>query len=144
MAEQEGGYISNNKGDVAQTAEGTIRERDDGRRRAEEGHQRLTVKAAFFYANDGMVASTDSGWLKSAFDTLTGLFDQVGLHINVRKTMGVVCRPCQAARVRTDESYTQRMAGEGWSFKEWQQERVICLESVKDMAKGSMVTYRQI
>ena len=31
------------------------------------------------------------------FNTLTGLFYRVGLQTNVRKTMGVVYRPCQAA-----------------------------------------------
>ena len=31
------------------------------------------MKAALFYADDGVVASTDPGWLQSAFDMLTGL-----------------------------------------------------------------------
>ena len=57
----------------------TIWEQDDGRHQAEEGHTRLTVKAAFFYAYDRLVASTDPGWLQLSFDTLTGIFDQVGL-----------------------------------------------------------------
>ena len=60
-----------------------------------EGHQQLAVKASFFYANNGMVASTDSVWLQSAFDTLTGLFDRVGLRTNVCKTVGMECRPCR-------------------------------------------------
>ena len=49
----------------------------------EEGHKRLTVKAACFYVKDGMVASTDPGWIQLAFDMLTGLFDRVGLRTNV-------------------------------------------------------------
>ena len=32
----------------------------------------------------------------SIFSTLVGLFDRVGLRNNVRKTVGMVCRPCQA------------------------------------------------
>ena len=52
----------------------------------EEGHQRLTIKAAFFYAEDGVVASTDPGWLL----LLTGLFDRVGLWINVSKNVGIM------------------------------------------------------
>ena len=83
------------------------------------------MKASFFYTNDGMVASTDPEWLQLAFDKLTGMFDQVGLWMNIRKTMGVVFRPFWAAGVRADESYTYRMTGEGRSFKERQQERVI-------------------
>ena len=61
------------------------------------------VKVELFYADEGLVASTDPGWLQSEFDTLTGLFDQVGLRTNVRKTMGMVCRTCWAAGVRADE-----------------------------------------
>ena len=54
-------------------------------------------QAALFYANDGMVASSDPGWLQGAFNVLVGLFDRVGLRTNVRKTVGMVCHPCQAA-----------------------------------------------
>ena len=46
-----------------------------------------------------MVASTDSGWLQLAFDTLTGLFDQVVLEKNVCKIVGMVCKPCRTAGV---------------------------------------------
>ena len=80
-------------GDGSQMAGRTIWDQDNGRRRADEGHQRLNVKAALFYADDGMVAYTDPGWLQLVFDMLTGLFDRVGLHTNVRKTMGMVCSP---------------------------------------------------
>ena len=67
--------------------------RDDGRRQAEEGHARLKAKAQFFYTDNGMVASTGPGWIKTAFDTLMGIFNRVGMHTNVRKTVGVVCQP---------------------------------------------------
>ena len=58
---------------------GTIRERDDSQRQAEERHASLTVKVALFYADNGLVASTDPGWLQLAFDMLMGIFDRVGL-----------------------------------------------------------------
>ena len=51
------------------------------------------VEVAFLYTNDGVVESTDPGWLQLAFDTLTGMFDRVGLRTNVRKTVGVVFWP---------------------------------------------------
>ena len=44
-----------------------------------------------------MVSSTDPGWLQSEFVMLTGLFDLVGLRKNIRKTMGMVCKPFRAA-----------------------------------------------
>ena len=54
-------------------------------------------QAALFYADDGMVASSDPGWLQGAFNTLVGLFDRVGLRTHFGKTVGMVCHPCQAA-----------------------------------------------
>ena len=73
----------------------------------EEGHARMKVKAEFFYADDRMVAYTGPGWIQAAFDTLTGLFDRVGLRKNVRKNVGMVCQPCQAAGVRAYKAYTR-------------------------------------
>ena len=58
------------------------------------------VKSEFFYAKDGVVSSTDPGWLQLEFDFLTGMFDPVGLRTNERKTVEMVCRPCRVARVR--------------------------------------------
>ena len=65
--------------------------RDDGQRKAEERHVQLKVKAAFLYADDRMVSSTDPVWLQTAFNTPTGIFNRVGLQKNVRKTVGMVC-----------------------------------------------------
>ena len=45
---------------------------------------------AFYYADDGLVASTEPNWLKGAFDTLTGLFNIMGLQKNVCETSGMV------------------------------------------------------
>ena len=58
---------------------------DNGRWRTEEGHMRLKVKASFFYADNRMMASTNLGWIQTAFDMLMGLFDQVGLKKMLRK-----------------------------------------------------------
>ena len=82
QGEKEGGGISGDEEDGSQTAGRTIRGRDDLKQWVEEGLQRLRVKSAFFYVKDGVVASTDPGWLQLAFDLLTGLFDQVGLRKN--------------------------------------------------------------
>ena len=43
-------------------------------RRGERGRERRH-QAALFYADDGMVASTDPRWLQWAFTILVGLFD---------------------------------------------------------------------
>ena len=49
--------------------------------------------------------------------------------INIRKTVSMVCHPCQAgAGNRTEEAYGRRITGEGRSYAERQQERVACRE----------------
>ena len=141
--EREGGEISGDEGDRTHMAGRMIRDQDNRRQWTEEGNQRLTTKAEFFYANDGMVASTDPGWIHLAFDILMGLFDKVGLRTNVRKTVGMVCRNFWAAGVRAEEAYASRMTGEGRILKEREQERVLCPECGKELEKGSLVMHRQ-
>ena len=89
----------------------TFQEIDDGRWWLAEVHSHLTVKAAFLYAYFRMVASKYPLWLQSAFFMLTSIFDRVGLRTNIRKIVGMVCRPCRAAGVQADEVYTRNMIG---------------------------------
>ena len=65
-----------------------------GERGREGRHQ-----AALFYADDGMVASSDPRWLHWAFTTIVGLFDHVGLPTNVGKTVSMTCRTYPAAGI---------------------------------------------
>ena len=49
-----------------------------------------------FCANDGTVSFSDLRCLWGGFSTLVGLVDREVLWTNVVKTVGMVCRPCQA------------------------------------------------
>ena len=51
---------------------------------------------AYFYADDGLVASTQPERLQRAFDVLTGLFNRVVLKKNTENTAVMVCQPCHA------------------------------------------------
>ena len=82
-------------------------------------------QATLFYANDGMVVSSDPTWLQGAFTTLVGLIDRVGLRKNVEKTVSMFCHPCQAgAGNRIEEAYERRITGEGRSYAKRQRERI--------------------
>ena len=50
-------------------------------------------QVALFYADDGMVASSDPQWLQGAFNAPVGLFDRVGMQTNVGNKVGMVCHP---------------------------------------------------
>ena len=55
-----------------------VMEAENRRERGREGRH----QAALFYADDGMLASSDPQWLQWAFTQLVGLFDRVGLNTN--------------------------------------------------------------
>ena len=51
-------------------------------------------QSAVFYADDGMVVSSDPAWLQGAFNALVAISDRVGLLTNVGKTVSMVYHPC--------------------------------------------------
>ena len=65
-----------------------VTEAEKRRERGREGRH----QAALFYADDGMLASSDPQWLQWVFTQLVGLFDRVGLNTNIRKTVSMTCR----------------------------------------------------
>ena len=114
---------------------------DKAEKRGERGKEGRH-QAALFYADDGMVASSDPRWLQWAFNALVGLFERVGLQTNVGKTVSMVCRPCPAAGNQSEAAYGRMMTGEGPTYQERQKERVKCGECGKEMAAGSLASHR--
>ena len=66
---------------------------EEAEARGEMG-QEVRHQAELFYADDGMVVSSDPAWLQGAFTALIGLFERVGLRTNIGKTVSMVCHPC--------------------------------------------------
>ena len=91
-----------------------------------------------------MVASSDPRWIQWAFNTLVGLFDRVGLRVNVGKTVSMTCRPCPAAGNQSEVAYGHKMTGEGPKYCERLKERVECRDCGKEMAAGSLEAHRML
>ena len=108
--------------------------------RGKEGRQH----DALFYADDGMVASSDPCWIQWAFNALVGLFERLGLRTNVGKTVRMVCIPCPAAGNQLEAAYGRNMAGEGLAYWEQQNKRVECGDCGKEMAAGSLESHQMI
>ena len=89
----------------------------DAMERSERGKEGRHL-AAFFYADNSMVALSDTRWLQGAFNTLIVLFDMVGLCTNVGKTVGMVCHPCQAVVNLLEVAYVRMVTGEGPTYRE--------------------------
>ena len=77
---------------------------DDTEKRGDRG-EKGRHQVALFYADNGMVASSDPHWIQWAFNALVSLFERVGLRTNVGKTVSMVCRPCQAVGNQSEAAY---------------------------------------
>ena len=71
-----------------------------------------------FYADDRIFALPESALLHGAFDTLTGLFDRVGLHTNKVNMVIMACQPCHTPHTWSNEAYTWRVTGRGLFYRE--------------------------
>ena len=81
---------------------------------------------AFFYANNGLLASSWPDLLHEVLYVLTGIFDRDRLHTNANKTMGVVYQPYCISSGNSEAAYERRMMGVGLPFKERQCGQVQC------------------
>ena len=76
-------------------------------------------QSAVFYADDGMVVSSDPACLQGAESALVAIFDRVGLRTNVNKTVSMACHLCRAGSGnRNTAGYSRRLTGVGKTFKE--------------------------
>ena len=102
---------------VRQWIDGIVDEAEEKGETGREGRH----QSAVFYADDGMVVSSDPTWLQGAFSALVAIFDRVGLLTNVGKTVIMVCHPCQAGDGnRTEAAYSRRLTGLGKTYAERQ------------------------
>ena len=68
-----------------------------------------TYLGLIFYADDGLISLTHLEWLQGEFDTLMGLFGQVGLRENVGKTIGMIFQPYHAFRTQSEAADKSRI-----------------------------------
>ena len=108
--------------------------------RGERG-QEGRYQAALFYADDGMVASSETCWIQGTFNTLVRMFDRVDLWTNIRKIVSMVCRPFQEAGNQSEAAHGRRITGEGPTYRELQKGRVHCRECREDMAAVSLASH---
>ena len=97
----------------------------------------ITVFIALFYADDGMIASTDADLLQKAMDCLAALFERTGLFTNVDKTKAM---PMVNTRVRTrltESSYRNRYSGLH-TPEQWASRRVQCDHCEKSLSASSL------
>ena len=99
--------------------------------------------ASYFYAYGGIIVLTWETRIQRDFDTLTELFDRLGLHTNVAKTVIMECQPYRALRGNLAEAYRIRTTGEGHYF--WYRiiQRVRCPNCDVDQPMGLLEARQQ-
>ena len=89
-------------------------------------------KLALFYADDGVVSSTESQWIQRTIDVLLGLFQRIGLKCNVQKTHMMVCYPTLRHNEISGTAYKRRLTGEGDTYRQRKGQKVVCPECGKE------------
>ena len=81
---------------------------------------------AYFYANYGLVASTQIERLHRACNFLTNLFDRVSISTNIRNMVSMACQPCHKPVWMSSAAYELQRTGTGPNLCEEHQRRVAC------------------
>ena len=104
------------------------------------GHN-VTQRAAFFYADDGLVASPDKQWLQQAFEVLSDLFARMGLKTNTEKTKVMICTPGYIRTYYSTHAYKRKVEDQGDTYRERKRRRTTCASCAKDLALGSLLSH---
>ena len=99
----------------------------------------MLFRATFFYADDVLFASNYPVWLQEEFDTLTRLFNRVGLQTDVSKTDRMICHPFHAVGTQSEGAYEQHITGEELTYRARQQIWVQCPDCGADLEAGCLV-----
>ena len=75
------------------------------------GEVGATPYRILLHMDDGMIASTYPDLLRWEFNTLTGLFDRLGIWTNFRNLVGMLCCPFPTVGTHSEESYKLWMVG---------------------------------
>jgi hypothetical protein len=90
-----------------------------------------------FYADDGLVESTDPTELQRDIDEMVGLFEKVGLRTNEIKTQYMIVRAAKAPAAMKKRVY-DRIKNGGQSYDTWKKQSTTCGICDKEMTKASL------
>jgi Reverse transcriptase (RNA-dependent DNA polymerase) len=79
-----------------------------------------------FYADDGLITSTDQQLLQQFLDTITELFANIGLHINPNKTKILVGRPTITNHRICDTVFNCRFGGTDPTYTDYMKQEIEC------------------
>ena len=103
----------------------------------------MTEKSAFFYAENGLVESSNSVWIQWSLDMMISLFERVNLHTNVAKTVVMMCHPVPIAVRQSTPAYGRWMTGDDDSHPLRQRHWSVCTKCGADLEAMSLVAHME-
>ena len=82
--------------------------------------------------------------MKGTFDSLTGLFDRVGLQKNVRKMVRMLFCLCHAVGTQFEAAYERQMTGERLTYRDCHKLWVQCPDRGVNLVAGSLAVHWQM
>ena len=97
--------------------------------------------AAFFYTDDGLLASPRLARLQATLGVLIGVIEKFGLQTKINKTSGMVCQPYHMTDEHSEAAYARKMTGVGPSFRGPKRQQVCFLECAAELTAGSLAAH---
>jgi Reverse transcriptase (RNA-dependent DNA polymerase) len=95
-----------------------------------------------FYADDGWLASYRPEVLQQAVDTVTDLFQRMGLKMNSEKTKTMSSHPGNAFHSIASPAFSRCLTGEGLTYSARKRQKVDCPECGKSMQEQALANHR--
>ena len=83
---------------------------------------------SLIYADDDQLSAMDREWLQRALNILVGMFERMGLKVNIAKTKFMICLPSSHHSHMSLDAYKRKMTGEGDTYRERKRRKVQCPE----------------
>lgn len=96
-----------------------------------------------FYADDGLIGTTNATWLSNAFSVLVTLFRRIGLETNFTKTAMMVHHSRPPRTMISSTAYRRKITGQGPTFKERLKEYVECPICRVTLKRGSLQAHQR-
>ena len=96
---------------------------------------------SLIYADDDQLSAMDREWLQQALNVLVGMFERMGLKVNIAKTKFMICLPSSHHSHISVDAYKRKMTGEGETYRERKHRRVQCPECEAQLSASYLPTH---
>jgi hypothetical protein len=111
--------------------------------RTDDGGGSVSENPCVLYADDGLFSSEIPSVLQFSVDCVVELFGRANLDCDTAKTNSRTCSPKPVKGAISEESYKQRITGDGLSYTSHQKQKPECPKCEKSLVAGYLTRYLQ-